>query len=770
MNSLTLEVEQKGSVDIMIDTSVLVSDLRLDLMLNGRRITLGDGLSFKGSSRMKGKDHLGSYEELRVVYLIEDEKREVELIIRTYDLGANKALWAYARTTDSGASGSYEVARISWIHCPVEKVLAFHFSSDPPDYGMAFAYYNPIGRGETPKGTPPPLTPYPPPPRRTDELTSSCWAYPLIVNSMDRLEGYSKVLFILNKLKGGYIMGLLPLSAHGQRGVLRYENGRIHMVFHSFLKSFSPREIPGGLLVLGSNPYEVVSLVFDAAFTLLGKGHYLRKRKPYPLPFRYLGWCSWNAYLRDVDKDKILAAIRSFKENDIPVKMFLIDDGWHSVKDGKLMAFKANSDKFPDGLEGLMADLKKEGVRYVGVWITLQGYWRGINESSELARRYPMLRGGVNKQLIADPRGLRGLSLYTDFYNYLKTSGVDFTKVDNQYDIVRYAAEVAPVTLVAEGLHKMLESAAGLYAMPILNCMAMTPDCFFYWSASNVARASIDYIPYWKDGAKKHILFCAYNSLWLSQIAWPDWDMFQSHDPYALVHALARAISGGPVYITDVPGKSDATLLKKLSLSDGRLPELEGPGLPTLDCIFRDPYNEEHPLKVFNKVHVSGWGSVGLLAAFNINAKGASVEVSTSPKELGLNVEDEYAAYEYFTERLQVLSRDSNTRPMELKELGVALYVLSPVRSWFAPIGLQEIFIMPAGIEHVEFDNKQVNVILKEKGTFVALTKGDVEVFSGTKKYEITEEELSEGTYTLRKDGLLKVRSDSRVITVKRTS
>ena len=49
----------------------------------------------------------------------------------------------------------------------------------------------------------------------------------------------------------------------------------------------------------------------------------------------------------------------------------------------------------------------------------------------------------------------------------------------------------------------------------------------------------------------------------------PDWDMFQSQHPAGLLHATARAISGGPLYVSDGPGKHDFSLLARVVLPDG---------------------------------------------------------------------------------------------------------------------------------------------------------------------------------------------------------
>jgi len=45
----------------------------------------------------------------------------------------------------------------------------------------------------------------------------------------------------------------------------------------------------------------------------------------------------------------------------------------------------------------------------------------------------------------------------------------------------------------------------------------------------------------------------------------PDWDMFQTVHDYSGFHAAARCVSGGPIYITDVPGKHNMQLIGQMT-------------------------------------------------------------------------------------------------------------------------------------------------------------------------------------------------------------
>lgn len=52
----------------------------------------------------------------------------------------------------------------------------------------------------------------------------------------------------------------------------------------------------------------------------------------------------------------------------------------------------------------------------------------------------------------------------------------------------------------------------------------------------------------------------------------PDWDMFQTDHLWSTFHGAARCLSGGPIYITDIPGKHDVSLIHQITATtiDGR--------------------------------------------------------------------------------------------------------------------------------------------------------------------------------------------------------
>ena len=239
----------------------------------------------------------------------------------------------------------------------------------------------------------------------------------------------------------------------------------------------------------------------------------------------------------------------------------------------------------------------------------------------------------------------------------------------------------------------------------VLNCMEVVPECY-YNDKTPVYRCSNDYQPCSKDGTKKHLISCAYNSFWISNLGIPDYDMFQTHDPYRRTHAIARAISGGPIYLTDEPGKSDGEMARMLCLDDGSTPKFDFPALVSPNSLFKDPYTTTTPLKLFTKI-----GRIGLVAAFNLNKEGKTEEAVIT-REDAMLPEDEYAFYSVCERKI-----DEGRAVTRLDELGAEIFVISPIRKRFAPVGIEEMFMPPGGIRILRFFPFASKV--KKEGTFV---------------------------------------------------
>ena len=113
-------------------------------------------------------------------------------------------------------------------------------------------------------------------------------------------------------------------------------------------------------------------------------------------------------------------------------------------------------------------------------------------------------------------------------------------------------------------------------------------------------RTSDDFFPQRPESHGLHLVANATAGLWFGEFMQPDWDMFQSAHERGAFHAAARAVSGGPVYVSDRVGVHDFELLRKLVLSDGSVLRADLPGRPTRDCLYADPSVEPVLLKIFN--------------------------------------------------------------------------------------------------------------------------------------------------------------------------
>ena len=565
------------------------------------------------------------------------------------------------------------------------------------------------------------------------------WTAPVFVSD-HRLLSPANVLLLWQQTVGDAYHLMIPLAGGGmvsEVGVSEIEyrpEFRISASSHD--PAFAPRRVPLFAYATSRDPYQLPRDAYQTAFAATEQYGRLRWQKTLPEPFAWLGWCSWNAYEQGVNEEKILASARSLRDQRIPVGFMLIDDGWLTVKGQKLAGFDADATKFPRGLAATARALRDEyRVRHVGVWHTFQGYWTGVDPESTLARDYRLFRGREGNAL-PDPREGRGESFYADWYGRLKGWGFDFVKVDGQANNVKFTDGLMPLFVSAGGSQRNLQTAAQKHfnygggdggggrranGVGVINCMEMTLENAYNWSTSNVARNSDDYLPEVAHNFKDHIFQNAYNAYWMSNFAYPDWDMFQSHDPNGEYHAVARAVSGGPVYFTDEPGKERAELLRPLAFADGRLPMLDEPGQVTRDLLFTDVSLQPVALKVFGRITRPGL-SAGVVGAFNANKTARLVRGALKPDDVeGLAAGAEgLAVYRRGDASANLLKGGNASTAITLAANSFDLYTLSPVGGGIAVFGLLDKYLSPAAVVSQSRQGRRVEVRLREAGDFGA--------------------------------------------------
>jgi raffinose synthase len=597
------------------------------------------------------------------------------------------------------------------------------------------------------------------------------WTAPVFISD-HRLLSPANVLLLWQQTEGDNYHLMVPLAGGGmvsEVGVSEIEyRPEFRVSASSHDPRFAPRRVPLFAYATSRDPYQLPRDTYQTAFAATEQYGQLRWQKTLPDAFGWLGWCSWNAYQQTVNEEKILASARSLKDKEIPVGFMLIDDGWLTVNGQKLAAFDADKTKFPRGLRTTARALRDEySIRHVGVWHTFQGYWTGVDTESTLARDYQLFHGREGNAL-PDPREGRGEKFYADWYAKLKEWGFDFVKVDGQANNVKFTDGLMPLFVSAGGSQHNLQEAAGkhfnygggdaqhTHGVGVINCMEMTLENAYNWRTSNVARNSDDYLPEVPHNFKDHIFQNAYNAYWMSNFAYPDWDMFQSHDANAEYHAVARAMSGGPVYFTDEPGKERGELLRPLAFSDGRLLLLDEPGQVTRDMLFTDPSIEATPLKVFGRITRPGL-AVGMVGAFNANKRAPSVHGALNVNDVeGLRgatrtANMRAAVYRRSDGQVSLLNDTTSALPFSLKASGFEMFTLSPVSEGIAVFGLLDKYLSPAAVVSQSRQGRQVEVRLREAGDFGAWLE------RAPARIELDGRTLQASAYSYSRDGLLRI-------------
>ncbi|KAL6898069.1 hypothetical protein ACP4OV_006665 [Aristida adscensionis] len=516
-----------------------------------------------------------------------------------------------------------------------------------------------------------------------------------------------------------------------------------------------------------SDPFAAIAGAVAAAKSAL-KTFRLRSEKKLPGIVDYFGWCTWDAFYQDVTQEGVESGLRSLIDGGTPPKFVIIDDGWQSVGTdqsnpddpagepkpplARLTGIKENKkfqhdDDPAAGIKTVVRAAKdKYGLKYVYVWHAITGYWGGVRpgvagmEGYRSSMQFPNISPGVAENepgMKTDVLTTQGLGLvhpravyrfYDELHAYLAAAGVDGVKVDVQCILETLGAGHGGRVELTRQYHQALDAsiAKNFPENGIIACMSHNTDALYCSKQTAVVRASDDFYPRDPVSHTIHIASVAYNSVFLGEFMLPDWDMFHSLHPAGDYHGSARAISGGPVYVSDAPGKHNFELLKKIVLPDGSVLRARLPGRPTKDCLFTDPARDGVSLlKIWNMNKFTGvlgvyncqgaaWSSVEKKNIFHhtgsdaltCGVKGSDVhliaDAATDPEWNG-----DCAVYRHASGDLVVLRNDT-ALPISLKVLEHDILTVSPIKDLapgfrFAPIGLVDMFNSGGAVEGLTY-------------------------------------------------------------------
>ncbi|XAR53893.1 Galactinol--sucrose galactosyltransferase [Bertholletia excelsa] len=500
----------------------------------------------------------------------------------------------------------------------------------------------------------------------------------------------------------------------------------------------------------------------------------------------WFGWCTWDAFYQDVNPQGIKEGLKCLSEGGTPAKFLIIDDGWQDttnefLKEGeprvdgvqfgaRLVSIEENS-KFrraengtpieaPTDLKEFVSDIKSTfGLKYVYVWHALMGYWGGLHPHAPQNKKYnPELKFPLQSpgnlahltDLAMDAMGKYGVGVidpdkiyefYDDLHKYLVSQGVDGVKVDVQNILETVATGLGGRVSITRHFQQALETsiAANFQDNSIICCMGQNTDSIFNSKRSAITRASDDYYPQNSTTQTLHIAAVTYNSILFGEIFVPDWDMFYSLHDSAEFHAVARAVGGCGIYVSDKPGHHDFEILKKLVLPNGSVLRAKYPGRPSRDCLFKDPVTDgKSILKIWNLNKYAG-----VIGVFNCQGAGSWPRVdSNAQKHVNVKLSGQVspADIEYFEEvcgeswtgdcavfsfKGGSLSRLSKQQSLgvTLKTLECDVFTVSPIKVYhgeidFAPIGLIDMYNAGGAVEGMEVskDSSKHRISIEGRG------------------------------------------------------
>ncbi|CAJ1946643.1 unnamed protein product [Sphenostylis stenocarpa] len=543
----------------------------------------------------------------------------------------------------------------------------------------------------------------------------------------------------------------------------------------------------------GDNPFTLVKEATRVVRAHLGSFNVLEE-KTVPEIVNKFGWCTWDAFYLTVHPDGVRKGIKGLVDGGCPPGFVLIDDGWQCIshdadpeKEGmnqtvageqmpcRLISYEENY-KFRDykngeGLGGFVRELKEafETVEYVYVWHALCGYWGGIRPGvagmAEAVVERPLLSEGLKmtmEDLAVDKLVENGVGvvppetvaeMYEGLHAHLERAGIDGVKVDVIHLLEMVCERYGGRVDMAKAYFKALTASVRKHfkGNGVIASMEHCNDFMLLGTeAISLGRVGDDFWctdpygdpngTYWLQGC--HMVHCAYNSLWMGNFIHPDWDMFQSTHPCAAFHAASRAISGGPIYISDTVGNHNFELLKTLVLPDGSILRCEHYALPTRDCLFSDPLHDgKTMLKIWNLNKYTG-----VLGVFNCQGGGwfreirsnkcaaqfsHKVSTKTNPKDIEwdsgknpISIEGVELFALYFSQAKKlVLSAPSDSEEISLEPFNFELITVSPVTVLsgksvkFACIGLVNMLNSGGTVQSLSFDEAQNLVEVGVRGT-----------------------------------------------------
>lgn len=537
-------------------------------------------------------------------------------------------------------------------------------------------------------------------------------------------------LFCLLKLRGEKYLALLPIACRDAISWLEpKDDSHVNLRVGTLGVERFEGERPVLAWSVSDNPYTACAEAWRRGLRAVGpQASPPRDRKEYPVMFRYLGWCSWERYHKKIDASVLLGVADALEKSEIPVRWMLVDDGHEALDGNGLKSFAPDRKKFPEAWKPLLEHRANGKLKWFGLWHCDQGYWGGLAVNNDF--------GKLNQSLERLPAGLympkpSGNDIGRFFDAYMKSVaeyGFDFVKIDNQAaTLARYRGTANAVAAASEYAEARERAVRKFFGGALINCMAHNSVCAFDTRYSAITRCSVDYKAGAAEKGKRHIRQSFLNTLWIGQTVWPDHDMFHSSDPECgALMAVSKAVSGGPVCLSDEPSDIKGEFVSPLCYGDGELLRPEAPGFPLPDSICVDPINGNGCFRTVAPLP----NQAAAVVLYNLRkGSGKSLVAVVKPEDYGWRrgmtpgfsgaektPREGLVAYDWREEKGW---KFDETRKFELKGFSDKLVILCPIVKGWAVIGRADKYLSPAAVTDSSASDETLSVTLKTPGPLV---------------------------------------------------
>ncbi len=518
-------------------------------------------------------------------------------------------------------------------------------------------------------------------------------------------------MFLLVAREAGDFLAALPLAGQGSMAWLESADGELVLKAGNLGTGKLSGEVPLLSWAIGPDAYGACAAAWTQAIDhpLLDGAMRRRCEKHYPHLLEYLGWCSWEEYRKSIDEGVLLDAADGIEASDLPVRYMLVDDGHLHHEDGQLLDFAPDAEKFPSGWEKLMARRDPQRIRWMGLWLNFNGYWDGISPEHRMVDlsedlepvEYEQLQLGKQVHALLPANGSKSsFAFYDGMISAARRAGFDFVKVDNQAgNLFKYRGTQQPVAKACENC-QALEAACALHTDGLINCMAHNSVCVQNSRVSAVNRCSEDYAKGDLGRARRHLHNSYANMAWLGHTMWGDHDMFHSNDAVSgKMMAISKALSGGPVYLSDNPKDFVAEKVRPLCYADGLLLRPLAPATATPESLLIDPFAQAKPFRAAAPL-ANGAAAVvvynftepeqpvrGFVEPADHAHAGALLQETPWP-----DFEEGFVLYDWHEKRLRAGERFE----FDLPGFGDRLFFLCPVVQGWSLIGRVDKYLSPA--------------------------------------------------------------------------